>query len=457
MKTRSKKGFTVVELVIVIAVIAILASVLIPTLSGAVKKARQSADETAVANMNTILAADGAVTPTTIYDLFAVLDGNGISAKDYAPLMKGRFFFWDSEANQIVYTDESYNVIYPDDAVKNETAWVSLTGEISTADVKVADLVTGNTAKVDTAAELFAVAKAMNENKLGNVTVIEIANGTYNLMGAELVFANEEGVCNKELTIKADTEAILSGVVNIDAASVKATSNEKLMREYNAGLIPSVANGNFTVTFKNITLKNSYFGGETVTQAAAFVGSIGDATVKFENVKVDNVEIKALSKVGTFAGQVYWNGKMDIDADCAATNVSIETVGGMAGKVFGLLINNATGDTTKVTIADGADIAGDTVTVKLRKLYSIRYVTDSNGVVYASDADVTDGVITVASNETQYYATVAEYGFKGVHKKVSGVASYDAIPGVTGLVNKYNTSVWELANDNGNTPTFSAQ
>ena len=74
---------------------------------------------------------------------------------------------------------------------------------------------------------------------------------------------------------------------------------------------------------------------------------------------MDNVEIKALSKVGTFAGQVYWNGKMDIDADCTATNVSIETVGGMAGKVFGLLINNATGDTTKVTITGDTTVAFD--------------------------------------------------------------------------------------------------
>ena len=39
----NKKGFTIVELVIVIAVIAILAGVLIPTFSGIVKKAQDSA------------------------------------------------------------------------------------------------------------------------------------------------------------------------------------------------------------------------------------------------------------------------------------------------------------------------------------------------------------------------------------------------------------------------------
>lgn len=41
-KTNNKKGFTIVELVIVIAVIAILAAVLIPTFSGVINKANES-------------------------------------------------------------------------------------------------------------------------------------------------------------------------------------------------------------------------------------------------------------------------------------------------------------------------------------------------------------------------------------------------------------------------------
>ena len=43
MKNTKKRGFTIVELVIVIAVIAILASVLIPTFSNVVAKAKASA------------------------------------------------------------------------------------------------------------------------------------------------------------------------------------------------------------------------------------------------------------------------------------------------------------------------------------------------------------------------------------------------------------------------------
>lgn len=43
MKKSNKKGFTIVELVIVIAVIAILAAVLIPTFSNVVNNAKKSA------------------------------------------------------------------------------------------------------------------------------------------------------------------------------------------------------------------------------------------------------------------------------------------------------------------------------------------------------------------------------------------------------------------------------
>ena len=49
MKKMNKKGFTIVELVIVIAVIAILAAVMIPTFGGIIKKANTSSVQQAAA------------------------------------------------------------------------------------------------------------------------------------------------------------------------------------------------------------------------------------------------------------------------------------------------------------------------------------------------------------------------------------------------------------------------
>lgn len=55
MKKLNKKGFTLTELIVVIAVIAILAAVLIPALTGYISKARQSAFEQEAAGINDIL------------------------------------------------------------------------------------------------------------------------------------------------------------------------------------------------------------------------------------------------------------------------------------------------------------------------------------------------------------------------------------------------------------------
>ena len=59
MKNKTnKRAFTIVELVIVIAVIAVLAGVLIPTFSSLVKKAQTSKDTQLIRNLNTALVVD---------------------------------------------------------------------------------------------------------------------------------------------------------------------------------------------------------------------------------------------------------------------------------------------------------------------------------------------------------------------------------------------------------------
>ncbi|MBQ7445770.1 MAG: prepilin-type N-terminal cleavage/methylation domain-containing protein [Clostridia bacterium] len=57
MKKLNKKGFTIVELVIVIAVIAILAAVLIPTFATVIQKANESAALQAARNAYTEIMA----------------------------------------------------------------------------------------------------------------------------------------------------------------------------------------------------------------------------------------------------------------------------------------------------------------------------------------------------------------------------------------------------------------
>ena len=102
MKNLKKKGFTIVELVIVIAVIAVLAAVLIPTFVNLTKKANMSSDQVAVRNMNTLLATEFATEkPTEFRQVIDMLDKNGYNVDALTPLSKGYAFVWNQEENKI--------------------------------------------------------------------------------------------------------------------------------------------------------------------------------------------------------------------------------------------------------------------------------------------------------------------------------------------------------------------
>lgn len=60
MKKTRKKGFTIVELVIVIAVIAILAAVLIPTFTGVINNAKESSAQSEAKNLWTAYCVEKA-------------------------------------------------------------------------------------------------------------------------------------------------------------------------------------------------------------------------------------------------------------------------------------------------------------------------------------------------------------------------------------------------------------
>ena len=98
MRNTNKKGFTIVELVIVVAVIAILAAVLIPTFSGIITKARYTADQKAVREMNNAIAMESA---TTLDAAIAALEKHGINAKNLIPVSAGYSFVWNETEKKI--------------------------------------------------------------------------------------------------------------------------------------------------------------------------------------------------------------------------------------------------------------------------------------------------------------------------------------------------------------------
>ncbi|MBE7080425.1 MAG: type II secretion system protein [Clostridiales bacterium] len=116
-RKNNKKGFTIVELTIVVSVIAILSAVLIPTFAGVTKKARQTADEAAVRNMNTALAQKIEVENPDIFDVSTALSENGFAAENgLFPTLKDHAFYWHKPSNTIVYVktkDGAFDLVFP--------------------------------------------------------------------------------------------------------------------------------------------------------------------------------------------------------------------------------------------------------------------------------------------------------------------------------------------------------
>ena len=101
---KSKKGFTIVELVIVIAVVAILSAVLIPTFVGLVKKSKVSADVMTVRNINTSLKVSESSTgtkPATYTEMLEIAAEAGYNVNKLNPTTEGYSIVWDKTNNTL--------------------------------------------------------------------------------------------------------------------------------------------------------------------------------------------------------------------------------------------------------------------------------------------------------------------------------------------------------------------
>jgi len=121
MKKLNRKGFTIVELVIVIAVIGVLAAVLIPTFTKMIRKSQVSTDTQLIRNLNTALEAD------KVESKHVTMTQALQSAKDYGydiskinASRTNNEIVWDSDNDVFCYVNEGKLEYLPDSVDNNK-------------------------------------------------------------------------------------------------------------------------------------------------------------------------------------------------------------------------------------------------------------------------------------------------------------------------------------------------
>ena len=437
MKRSNKKGFTIVELVIVIAIIAILAAVLIPTFASLIQKANTSADIQACRQMNTYLAVNEVTADKTIVEVYEALKTGGMDAEDYKPLSSNTYYFWDAKLNRVLYTNDSYEVIYPEEYknVKSTDAdhqWYSLTTEIKgDSGYSKTESEGITTITVESGDQLYQAVKDLKQSSneivlssrlniktnftksINENTVIELTKDI-DMKGASFsIGAVMSGV---KLTIKGNGHTV-SGICNLEEGMTNAKcNNEGIERNYYTGLIKYV-DKNATVVFDDIKFDNIVTGKKDVGTSGILIGkTMGDRTeVTFNSVVIANSTLYGKNKLGAFIGAQYSGGtKVTVKGNTKLENVKVISTEGESGILFGSTsdggVNTAGIFIDKALMSDLDNfIKNCSVVCESSKMYD---ATFSEGLNQTYDGKV------VEKNDKpgEYRPTTAYFGFAGAAK-----------------------------------------
>ena len=118
-KYTNKRGFTIVELIIVIAVIATLAAVLIPTFGGLIKQAQEAADKALVESLNKSLALDVDNQHNTMHEALVATAKQGFVVEKIGSKVVDNEILWDSRNDCFVYLKDGTINYIPDSKTKD--------------------------------------------------------------------------------------------------------------------------------------------------------------------------------------------------------------------------------------------------------------------------------------------------------------------------------------------------
>ena len=377
MKKNNKKGFTIVELVIVIAVIAILAAVLIPTFSSVIKKAKVNNDIQLVRNLNTALATDNKKHETMQDALDAAAEFGYDVAKINASATDNEIL-WDSVNDVFCYLKDGEIEYIPNS--------VSGTASLNANDYRLWKI--SNTVDDTYSTYYTGSATTINTSKgfdAGTTTGITAINYTNNGAQQNAVVIRTNG---GKLTIDAKNDTIhhYGDIENLKITAVDTNS----YHEYGKVGFVSIAKGRFVseVNSKVIALLST---GADVVISQASQGSIVAAYTTVANNNTNGNTTLTLKEA--YADENNTELK-DIIYNAEAQVLNAIMVNGVYYKTIGDAFMKGPKDN-----GDGFDLSGNNTIVLLRDIEDSAFLLpdknnggditiDFNGFTYTVNSTV---------------------------------------------------------------------
>ena len=270
MKKTQKKGFTIVELVIVIAVIAILAAVLIPTFTGIVKKARQSNDTQLIRNLNTALAVDGE--HITMSDALKAAAEFGYDVEKINASATDKEILWDSVNDLFCYYDKETGepTYIPDFEPETEAEDYQMWMISDTVDVPFSVYYTGTATEIVTS-------KGFDAGTSTGITSVKYTNGSGTAQ--EVVIRTNSHLTTLEVNAPTDTIYHYETVGRVNLISVDVAS----YHEYGEVTFLEVAGGHIVLEASakidalHFTATNNEFKNEDDKTISVDLSKVADA------------------------------------------------------------------------------------------------------------------------------------------------------------------------------------
>lgn len=366
---KNRKGFTIVELVIVIAIIAILAAVLIPTFASLIAKANVSADTQLVRNLNTALTTEkaGGENNKTMNDALKMAKNAGYDI-DRIVSKSGNNIGWDSKNDRFVLIDAGNNTfIYPTDAGANAQ--------------KIADADMVN---------YFVISKTVPETKDQKYSIYLSKDATVENVEVSVGFDAGENTGVK--TVNYTSEATQSVIIRTNGGTLTVNGAESSVDHYGAANlidIEKVKDASFhefgSAAVVNVT--SGRFVAESTAKvlrvhaaaSTAKLAEVSGANV-VEYTKADDSDIKVENSTKTVT--------KDEKFDKAQNDIELVAEGGVA-EINGIKFKdlqsafNAAKDGDTIKVLDDIDLA---LTVSLEHDFNV--TLDMNGKTLTNTKDI---------------------------------------------------------------------